>query len=161
MRKSALFASILLLAGCGAAPIARGPVVVTSDGKVTETPIAKDPALTDTGTTPRTTQNTTGAWVGVAPESDVLAAGDGTASLALWIDAPQSRPRVHVPMDVSLVIDTSGSMAGAKIENARRAANLLVDDLSDGDIVSIVSFNDDARTIVEPTALSARRNHFS
>ncbi len=51
MRKSAIFASILLIAGCGAAPIARGPVVVTSDGRVTgvETPIAKDPALTDTG----------------------------------------------------------------------------------------------------------------
>jgi Ca-activated chloride channel family protein len=158
MRKTALFASILLLAGCGAAPMTRGPVVVTSDGKVTEAPIAKDtakdPALTDTGNTGRTTQNAAGTWVGVAPESDVLAAGDGTASVALWVDAPQTRPRVRVPMDVSLVIDTSGSMAGAKIENARRAANLLVDDLSDGDIVSIVSFNDDARTIVEPTTLS-------
>jgi Ca-activated chloride channel family protein len=157
MRKTPLFAAILLLAGCGASAV-RGPVVVTSDGKVTDAQIATttttantDPTKTDTGIPQR---NATGSWVGVAPESDVLAAGDGTASIALWVDAPQSRPRVRVPMDVSLVIDTSGSMAGAKIENARRASNLLVDDLADGDIVSIVSFNDDAKTLVEPTTLS-------
>ncbi len=83
-----------------------------------------------------------------------MLAGDGTASLGLWVDAPQTHPRAHVPMDVSLVIDTSGSMAGPKIENARRASNMLVDDLADGDIVSIVAFSDDARTLVEPTVLS-------
>ncbi len=152
MRKAGILAAVLVLAGCGAAQSGRGPVVVTSDGKVIETTIAKDPAQTDTGT--RTNTNANGAWVGVAADSDVLLAGDQTASLGVWIDAPQSRPHAHVPMDVSLVIDTSGSMAGAKIENARRAAGLLLDDLADGDIVSIVSFSDDARTLVEPTTLS-------
>ncbi len=153
LHKSSLFAVFLLLAGCGAAQT-RGPVVVTSDGRVTEMPIAtnKDPAQTDVPKANNT--NAAGTWVGVAAENDVLLAGDGTASLALWIDAPQTRPRAKVPTDVSLVIDTSGSMAGAKIENARRAAALLVDDLADGDIVSIVSFNDDAKTLVEPTTLS-------
>jgi Ca-activated chloride channel family protein len=158
MRKTAIFAAIFVLAGCGASAV-RGPVTVSSDGKTTDAQIAitttktvDDPAKTDTGQ-PRNSGSAT--WVGVAPESDVLAAGDGTASIALWVDAPNARPRVRVPMDVALVIDTSGSMAGAKIENARRAANLVIDDLTDGDIVSLVSFNDDAKTIIEPTTLSS------
>ena len=164
MRKSAVFAAILVLAGCGASGSGRGPVVVSSDGKVTEgkpLAVATDPAQTDTGTRPDTRPDNgvparSGAWVGVATESDVLLAGADTANLGVWIDAPQTRPHVRVPMDVSLVIDTSGSMAGAKIENARRAAQLVIDDLADGDIVSIVSFNDDAKTLLEPTRLSTQ-----
>ncbi len=152
MRRASLFTALMLLTACGAAPIARGPVV-TSDGKVVETAVATDPAQTDV---PKQNPTTAGTWVGVATESDVLLAGEGNASLGLWIDAPQTKPRARVPTDVSLVIDTSGSMAGAKIDNARRAAALLVDDLADGDIVSIVSFSDDARTLVEPTVLSTQ-----
>ena len=155
MRKLAIFASILWVAGCGAASTARGPVA-TNDARIATTTTTAhtqdDVARTDTGDARRTNH---GAWIGVAPESDVLAASDGTASLGLWVDAPQGRPRARVPMDVSLVIDTSGSMAGAKIENARRAAALLIDDLADGDIVSIVSFSDDARTLAPPTVLSS------
>jgi Ca-activated chloride channel family protein len=43
---------------------------------------------------------------------------------------------------VALVIDTSGSMSGSKIENARAAAQALVHKLSDGDIVAIQTFSD-------------------
>src|SRR5258708_31296615 len=127
MRKTALFASFLVLGpvlwGCGASTV-RGPVTVTSDGRVTEAQVATDPkidpATTDTGTRQG---STTGTWVGVAPESDVLAAGDGTASIALWGDAAHARPLVRVPLDIALVIRTSRPIGGAEIENARRAAN--------------------------------------
>ena len=156
MRRAGIFASILLLAGCGAATSGRGPAVATQGARIgAPKAVAQDPATTDTGDAPRR-NGTAGAWIGVAPESDVLAAnGDGTAALGVWIDAPETRPRARVPMDVSLVIDTSGSMAGPKIENARRAAGLLIDDLADGDIVSIVSFSDEARTLAAPTVLSS------
>jgi hypothetical protein len=154
MQRAALFTALMLLPACGATSVARGPVVVTSDGRVIETPLVDEPQQTDV---PKRDANTTGTWVGVAAESDVLLAHDGEASLALWIDAPQTRPRERVPTDVSLVIDTSGSMAGAKIDNARRAAGLLIDDLANGDILSIVSFSDDARTLVEPTVLSREK----
>ncbi len=152
MRKAGILTVVLALtSACGSAATgARGAVTVTSDGRVIENVVAKDPAATDL---PHPAQN--GTWVGVAAESDVLLAGDSSATLGVWIDAPEARPHAHVPVDVSLVIDTSGSMAGAKIENARRAAGLLIDNLADGDIVSIVSFSDDARTIVEPSVLSS------
>ena len=154
MRKAGILAVMMaaLTSACGSAATstARGAVTVTSDGRVIETTVAKDPAQTDVA---HPAQN--GTWVGVAAENDVLLAGDSTATLGVWIDAPEARPHAHVPVDVSLVIDTSGSMAGAKIENARRAAGLLIDNLADGDIVSIVSFSDDARTIVEPSVLSS------
>jgi Ca-activated chloride channel family protein len=167
MRKSVLFGGILLLlAGC-AGSAGRGPVVVSSDGRVTEgkpltvatTAATADPAATDTGIRPdvgTTTPARAGAWVGAAPENDVLLAGSDTTAIGVWVDAPTTQPRTRVPMDVSLVIDTSGSMAGAKIDNARRAAGLLIDDLANGDIVSIVAFSDDAKTVLEPTVLTAQ-----
>ena len=38
-------------------------------------------------------------------------------------------------------------MAGAKIENARKAAATLVSSLADGDIVALDAFSDNARTV--------------
>lgn len=45
------------------------------------------------------------------------------------------------PVNVALCIDTSGSMEGAPIERARRAAIDLVASLKDGDRLAVVSFN--------------------
>ncbi len=161
MRKAVLVGSMALLWGCagarGTAPVvvaATPRPAVASGAAPTETPLAVDPASTDTGS-PRPATAQTG-WIGAAAESDVLLAGDGDADVGIWVDAPSTRPRAHVAKDVALVIDTSGSMAGAKIDNARRAAQLLIDDLSDGDIVSIDTFADEAKTVVEPTVLSTR-----
>lgn len=47
------------------------------------------------------------------------------------------------PLNVSLVIDRSGSMAGDKIQYAKQAARRLVGMLSDQDRVSIVSYGSD------------------
>lgn len=58
-------------------------------------------------------------------------------------------------MEVALVIDVSGSMAGAKIENARSAARMLIARLKDGDIVALDTFSDHAHTLVPPTVLDA------
>jgi len=47
-------------------------------------------------------------------------------------------------MDLSLLIDRSGSMAGTKIENVKKASGSLVQIIYPGDRVSIVKFADDA-----------------
>ncbi|HEX2034648.1 MAG TPA: VIT domain-containing protein [Chloroflexota bacterium] len=51
---------------------------------------------------------------------------------------PASEP---VPQDVSLVFDTSGSMSGEKIEQARRALRYVVEQLRPTDRFTIISFS--------------------
>lgn len=47
----------------------------------------------------------------------------------------------HIPLNISVVIDRSGSMAGEKIQNAKKAAKHIVDQLSPEDYLSIVIYD--------------------
>ena len=94
-------------------------------------------------------------WIGASAEGDMLPLGTRETFLGVWVDVPSARPETRPPMEVALVVDTSGSMAGAKIENARRAAATLLDNLKDGDIVALDAFSDHATTVVPPTRLDA------
>jgi Ca-activated chloride channel family protein len=53
-----------------------------------------------------------------------------------------SAARVQMPLNLSLVLDKSGSMQGKKIQNLRDAAKLVVDRLGSQDLISIVAFSD-------------------
>lgn len=64
----------------------------------------------------------------------------------------------RAPMNVALVIDRSGSMSGARIEAARRAALMAIDRLDSGDIVSIVSYDDRIDVDVPATRLTDREH---
>jgi Ca-activated chloride channel family protein len=96
-------------------------------------------------------------WVGGAPlRTRVVLDGAGDAWVGVWVDAPAiGGARVHVPMDVSLVVDTSGSMAGDKIRNAQMAASGLLESLADGDIVSIYGFANGVTEVAAPTVIDA------
>jgi len=63
-----------------------------------------------------------------------------------------SSPVAHKrrPLNLSLIIDRSGSMAGAKIDYTRQAARFMVENLSPLDYLSIVLYNDQVETLVEP-----------
>ena len=50
--------------------------------------------------------------------------------------------QVQMPVNLSLVLDKSGSMSGKKIQNLRQAAKLVVDRLGPEDTISIVAFSD-------------------
>jgi Ca-activated chloride channel family protein len=80
--------------------------------------------------------------------------GTSDTFLGVWVDVPEIRVEKKAPVDLALVIDTSGSMGGAKIESARAAAKQLVSSLGDGDIVSIDTFSDRAESLVPPTVLN-------
>lgn len=54
------------------------------------------------------------------------------------------------PLNLSLVVDRSGSMAGAKIDYTRRAASMLVQNLGVSDILSVVLYNDTVDTLLMP-----------
>jgi Ca-activated chloride channel family protein len=49
---------------------------------------------------------------------------------------------VQMPLNLSLVLDRSGSMNGPKIQNLRQAVKMLIDQLQPTDFISIVLFDD-------------------
>lgn len=55
------------------------------------------------------------------------------------------------PNTAMLVLDTSGSMQGDRIDAARKAATSFVDALPEGVAVGLVTFSDEARVVVAPT----------
>ena len=60
----------------------------------------------------------------------------------------------RTPVNVAIVIDRSGSMAGEKIAKAREAAIMAVDRLNSDDIVSVVAYNDTVSVLVPATRVS-------
>jgi Ca-activated chloride channel homolog len=71
------------------------------------------------------------------------------ALLRLEGDAPLRESRV--PINLSLVLDRSGSMSGEPLEAAKRAAIGLVRRLDPADVVSVVAYGSDVETICPPS----------
>jgi Ca-activated chloride channel homolog len=62
-----------------------------------------------------------------------------------------------VPASVAVVIDVSGSMSGPKLRDAKSAARRLVESLSVGDRLSIVSFAEEAQTHLADVVVGSDR----
>lgn len=60
------------------------------------------------------------------------------------------------PLNLSLVLDTSGSMSGAKLQNLKRAVGWVVDHLSPQDNLAITLFDDEVHPLVPSTPVSDR-----
>ncbi len=134
--------SLIALVGCG------GRLVRT-------TTVSDEVAVTIQG-------SQQGGWIGGSPVQTQVVLGDhGETYVGVWLQAPnQVVTRARAPMAVSLVIDTSGSMAGEKIANARMAASSFIETLADGDIVSLIAFSSTVTELAPPTILSrATRPH--
>lgn len=88
--------------------------------------------------------------------SHLLAGGPGDLALDVALQASDvGGSSERVPVDVVLVIDRSGSMAGEKLQSAKLAAHRLVGLLRPGDRVGVVSYASDVIVpvgLVEPGA---------
>lgn len=87
----------------------------------------------------------------------VAADGASTLDLLLTIATPelpagQIQPRP--PLNLALVIDRSGSMAGRKLSYARKAARFLVGELTARDRLAIVTFDDEVSVLVPSTPVA-------
>ena len=58
------------------------------------------------------------------------------------------------PINLSLVLDTSGSMGGAKLQNLKAAVRWVIDHLSPHDSLAITLFDDEVHALVPSTRLS-------
>jgi Ca-activated chloride channel homolog len=156
MRKTLIgFITATLLAGCAPA-MPTSPKAASDAGAAKPVAAATPDALTPSvAATDQPSRPSAGPWVGAAGASDFVLAGTTDTMLGVWVDVPAASQKAHAPAAVSLVIDVSGSMSGAKIENARASARALVEKLADGDIVSIHTFSDQAQERVPPTRLNA------
>lgn len=72
----------------------------------------------------------------------------GRAILKISLDGVRAAEARRAPVNLALVIDKSGSMAGERIERAREAALEAVRRLAADDIVSLVVYDSQARTLV-------------
>lgn len=80
-------------------------------------------------------------------------ASPATARLRIGTVAPPETERPKV--NLALVVDTSGSMEGRAIENARAASIAMVDELADGDRLAVVVFHSTSEVLVPSTPLDA------
>jgi Ca-activated chloride channel family protein len=63
----------------------------------------------------------------------------------------------HSALNLSLVLDRSGSMAGAKLQNLKQAVHRVIDHLSPQDTVAITLFDDEVHPLVRSTQVSDRK----
>ncbi len=80
----------------------------------------------------------------------LLAEGTRPMHVEIRVRADQGGDVVEerAPVAMVLVVDTSGSMAGRKIEDARRSALEMLDEMQPGDMVSVVRFATQAEVLV-------------
>ncbi len=79
------------------------------------------------------------------------APGEIVARVRISADKDLALPRA--PVNLGLVVDTSGSMAGKAIANARKASLAMVKALQPGDRIAIVVFNSESKVLVPSTLI--------
>jgi Ca-activated chloride channel family protein len=87
---------------------------------------------------------------GAAPTAALFTETVGSETFALLMltpPAPAARDIVRVPRETIFVIDTSGSMEGASIEQAKAAADLALSRLRAGDSFNVIEFNTYSRSL--------------
>lgn len=90
------------------------------------------------------------AWqpdLGTSPEATVLTEKLGEDTYALVMVNPPARSTARLPRETIFIIDSSGSMAGASMEQAKAALLLALDDLRPGDKFNIIDFDSVSRPL--------------
>jgi Ca-activated chloride channel family protein len=76
------------------------------------------------------------------------------AYVLIDIQPGQALANVQAPLNFSLVLDRSGSMAGSNIKNLREAVKLAIGQMTPQDYVSIISFHERADLVVASQAVT-------
>src|SRR5690606_4788976 len=89
----------------------------------------------------------------------LLETGGGGSRVVVKIEVEgRHRPRPkRDPLNLAIVLDRSGSMSGAKLEQAKQAALLLVEQLDEDDILSLVVYESGVEAVFPASRLGDRR----
>ncbi|MEZ4312386.1 MAG: VWA domain-containing protein [Polyangiaceae bacterium] len=79
----------------------------------------------------------------------------GETFVMLEVKADEGKAQARAPVNLSLVIDRSGSMKGNRLRNAVQGAIAAIDQLHDGDVVSVVTFDARTQVLVPPTTIDS------
>jgi Ca-activated chloride channel family protein len=94
--------------------------------------------------------------VAIATERAAASPAGGLMNLGVALASSNGAPP-RAPLSVHIVLDRSGSMSGRAIEDAKRAAQAVVEKLEPSDDFSLVAFSDEARLLVADGPLGPRR----
>lgn len=95
----------------------------------------------------------------VSPSSEyALGSGDTHLYTQLELEALEEiiETKDRVSLNLSVVLDRSGSMGGSKIEKAKKAVEFIVENLSKSDIFSLVIYDDVIDTIIEANPIAEK-----
>ncbi|MEH1866254.1 MAG: VWA domain-containing protein [Nostoc sp.] len=87
-------------------------------------------------------------------DQSILPAGSSLKTNILLRFRPDIAESPRRNLNLSLVIDRSGSMAGAPLHHALKAAESVVDQLELDDILSVVVYDDEVDSVVSPQAVT-------
>ena len=93
--------------------------------------------------------------------SHLLRGGSGEVYLDISLSAGKAKKSKRVPLNVGLVIDRSGSMAGPKLSHAKEAARRLIASLREGDRLSIVTYGSDVTLVPYQVISASSRAHLT
>ena len=85
--------------------------------------------------------------LGGSPEATVLTEKLGDATYALVLVTPPQQASARLPRETVFIIDSSGSMQGASMDQAKDALLLALDDLRPSDKFNIIDFDSVARPL--------------
>jgi len=97
----------------------------------------------------------------ITPEHEFISNREDTeVTLKLTLEGLESKSERRTPVNLAIVLDRSGSMHGAKLEKARQAASIVLEQLGRNDVFSLVTYDTCAAVLIPPQHVtnSARLN---
>ncbi|MHA1978011.1 MAG: vWA domain-containing protein [Candidatus Hodarchaeales archaeon] len=97
--------------------------------------------------------------IGVSPSSEyALESGETHLYAQLELEALEEivETEERTALNLSVVLDRSGSMGGSKIEKAKKAVEFIIENLSKSDIFSLVIYDDVIETIIPANKISEK-----
>jgi len=77
--------------------------------------------------------------------------GESKVVIKIAVEGCRAPQKERIPLNLAIVLDRSGSMSGGKLEQAKQAAALLVDQLDRDDVLSLVVYESGVE-VVRPAA---------